>query len=492
MPAEAAFEARREMMSAADRVVYPVILSGGSGTRLWPMSRAQYPKQLLPLLSERTLLQEAALRVADRARFAAPSIVANDEHRFIVAEQLRLVDVAPRAIVLEPLGRNSAPACCVAALMLADSEPDALMLIMPSDHAISDIPAFGRAIAQATAAAKQGCLVTFGIKADRPETGYGYIKRGEPLAGVPGAFTVAGFVEKPDRKHAEAFLQSGDYSWNSGIFLFPVGPLLTEFERLQPEMLAACRDALAKAKRDLDFLRLDPAAFADAPANSIDYAVMEHTPHAAIVPVEMGWSDVGTWDALWQIGNGTKDGEGNVAIGDVILEDTKNCYVRAEQGLVTTLGVDDLVIVATGDAVMVAKRDRAQDVKQIIARLEQSSRSELLSHPLVHRPWGTYRSIHSGERVQVKHIMVKPGGILSLQMHHHRAEHWVVVTGTAKVTKGDEDLILHENESTFIPMGTRHRLENPGKIPLHLIEVQSGSYLGEDDIIRFEDTYGRA
>ena len=479
-------------MSAADRVVYPVILSGGSGTRLWPMSRAQYPKQLLPLLSERTLLQEAALRVADRARFAAPSIVANDEHRFIVAEQLRLVDVAPRAIVLEPLGRNSAPACCVAALMLADSEPDALMLIMPSDHAISDIPAFGRAIAQATAAAKQGCLVTFGIKADRPETGYGYIKRGEPLAGVPGAFTVAGFVEKPDRKHAEAFLQSGDYSWNSGIFLFPVGPLLTEFERLQPEMLAACRDALAKAKRDLDFLRLDPAAFADAPANSIDYAVMEHTPHAAIVPVEMGWSDVGTWDALWQIGNGTKDGEGNVAIGDVILEDTKNCYVRAEQGLVTTLGVDDLVIVGTGDAVMVAKRDRAQDVKQIIARLEQSSRSELLSHPLVHRPWGTYRSIHSGERVQVKHIMVKPGGILSLQMHHHRAEHWVVVTGTAKVTKGDEDLILHENESTFIPMGTRHRLENPGKIPLHLIEVQSGSYLGEDDIIRFEDTYGRA
>ena len=393
--------------------------------------------------------------------------------------------------MLEPLGRNSAPACCVAALMLADSEPDALMLIMPSDHAISDIPAFGRAIAQATAAAKQGCLVTFGIKADRPETGYGYIKRGEPLAGVPGAFTVAGFVEKPDRKHAEAFLQSGDYSWNSGIFLFPVGPLLTEFERLQPEMLAACRDALAKAKRDLDFLRLDPAAFADAPANSIDYAVMEHTPHAAIVPVEMGWSDVGTWDALWQIGNGTKDGEGNVAIGDVILEDTKNCYVRAEQGLVTTLGVDDLVIVATGDAVMVAKRDRAQDVKQIIARLEQSSRSELLSHPLVHRPWGTYRSIHSGERVQVKHIMVKPGGILSLQMHHHRAEHWVVVTGTAKVTKGDEDLILHENESTFIPMGTRHRLENPGKIPLHLIEVQSGSYRGEDDIVRFEDTYGR-
>ena len=473
-------------------LVQPVILSGGSGTRLWPMSRAEYPKQLLPLLSERTLLQEAALRVADRDRFAAPFIVANDEHRFIVAEQLRLAGVTPRAIVLEPLGRNTAPACGVAALMLAESDPEALMLVMPSDHAIADIAAFQQAIAQAAMAARQGRLVTFGIKADRPETGYGYIKRGAALAGVPGAFAVAGFVEKPDREHAEAFLRSGDYSWNSGIFLFPVGVLLKELERLQPAMLAACQAAIAKAKRDLDFLRLDRAAFAQAPANSIDYAVMEHTPQAAVVPAEMGWSDVGTWDALWQIGNGAKDSQGNLTIGDVILEETQNCYVRSEQGLVTALGVDDLVIVATGDAVMVAKRERAQEVKRIIARLEQDGRSELLTHPLVHRPWGTYRSIHSGERVQVKHIMVKPGGILSLQMHHHRAEHWVVVTGTAKVTKGNEELILHENESTFIPIGTRHRLENPGKIPLHLIEVQSGSYLGEDDIIRFDDTYGRA
>jgi mannose-1-phosphate guanylyltransferase / mannose-6-phosphate isomerase len=480
-------------MPAADPpVIHPVILSGGSGTRLWPMSRAQYPKQLLPLVSERTLLQEAALRVADRGRFAAPFIVANDEHRFIVAEQLRLVSVAPHAIVLEPLGRNTAPACCIAAMMLAQTEPDALMLIMPSDHAIADIDAFHAAIATAAAAAAKGCLVTFGIKADRPETGYGYIKRGSALAGVAGAFAVAGFVEKPDRKHAEAYLKSGDYSWNSGIFLFPVALLLKELERLQPEMVAACKEALAKAKRDLDFLRLDRDAFAKAPANSIDYAVMEHTPHAAVVPVEMGWSDVGTWDALWQVGNGTKDREGNLAIGDVILEESKNCYVRAEQGLVTTLGVDDLIIVSTGDVVMVARRDRAQDVKKLIARLEKDGRSELLTHPLVHRPWGTYRSIHNGERVQVKHITVKPGGILSLQMHHHRAEHWVVVTGTAKVTKGNEELILHENESTFIPMGTRHRLENPGKIQLHLIEVQSGSYLGEDDIIRYEDTYGRA
>jgi mannose-1-phosphate guanylyltransferase / mannose-6-phosphate isomerase len=480
------------MPADAKPVIHPVILSGGSGTRLWPMSRALFPKQLLPLLSERSLLQEAALRVAEKTDFAASIIIANDEHRFIVAEQLRSAGVTPRAIVLEPLGRNTAPACCVAALMLIESDPAALMLVMPSDHAIADLAAFRAAIGCAAAAAAKGNLVTFGIKADRPETGYGYIKRGAALSGSAGAFAVAGFVEKPDQKRAETYVKSGDYSWNSGIFLFPAAQLLQELERLQPAMVAACKEALAKAKRDLDFLRLDRDAFAKAPSNSIDYAVMENTPHAAVVPVEMGWSDVGTWDALWQVGDHAKDPAGNLAIGDVILEDSKNCYVRAEQGLVTTLGVDDLIVVATGDVVMVAKRDRAQDVKKIIARLEKDGRSELVAHPLVHRPWGTYRSIHNGDRVQVKHIMVKPGGILSLQMHHHRAEHWVVVTGTARVIKGNEELILHENESTFIPMGTRHRLENPGKIQLHLIEVQSGSYLGEDDIVRYDDTYGRA
>jgi mannose-1-phosphate guanylyltransferase/mannose-1-phosphate guanylyltransferase/mannose-6-phosphate isomerase len=307
---------------------------------------------------------------------------------------------------------------------------------------------------------------------------------------VDGAFEVAAFVEKPDRGRAESYVADPAYSWNSGIFLFPVKLLLSELERLQPAMVAACREALAKAKRDLDFLRLDRDAFGKAPSNSIDYAVMEHTSHAAVVPVEMGWSDVGTWDALWLVG--TQDDAGNVTAGDVVAEDTKNSYLRAEAGLLAVLGVEDLVVVATADAVMVSRRDRAQDIKQLVARLERGQRSELVAHPLVHRPWGTYRSIHNGERVQVKHIMVKPGGILSLQMHHHRAEHWVVVTGTAKVTKGNEELILHENESTFIPMGTRHRLENPGKIPLHLIEVQSGSYLGEDDIVRYEDTYGRA
>jgi mannose-1-phosphate guanylyltransferase / mannose-6-phosphate isomerase len=469
--------------------IHPVILSGGSGTRLWPMSRAQYPKQLLPLLTERTLLQEAGLRVADAKHFAPPLVIANDDHRFIVAEQLRLAGVTPAAIILEPLGRNTAPACCIAALSLADAAPDALMLVMPSDHAITDTAAFKVAVARAAAAAKTGKLVTFGITASRPETGYGYMKRGQPLAGAEGAFQVAAFVEKPDRARAETYVADPAYSWNSGIFLFPVKLLLSELERLQPAMVAACRDALDKAKRDLDFLRLDRDAFAEAPSKSIDYAVMEHTSHAAVVPVEMGWSDVGTWDALWMVG--TPDDAGNVIAGDVVAEDTKNSYLRAESGLLAVLGVEDLVVVATSDAVMVSRRDRAQDIKQIVARLERGNRSELIAHPLVHRPWGTYRSIHNGERVQVKHIMVKPGGILSLQMHHHRAEHWVVVTGTAKVTKDNEEMTLHENESTFIPMGTRHRLENPGKIPLHLIEVQSGSYLGEDDIVRYDDTYGR-
>jgi len=454
------------------------------------MSRALYPKQLLPLVSERSLLQEAALRVTDAARFAPPLVIANDEHRFIVGEQLRLCGVTPLATVLEPLGRNTAPAVCIAALLLLATEPDALLLVLPSDHAIGKVEAFTAAVDTAAAVARSGRLVTFGITADRPETGYGYIRRGAALAELAGAHEVAGFVEKPDAARAQSYLAAGDYYWNSGIFLFPARLVLSEIERLQPAVVAACRAALERAKRDLDFLRLDRDAFAAASSVSIDYAVMEHTPHAAVVPAEMGWSDVGTWDALWQVG--ARDAAGNTAFGDVLSEDTRNCYLRAETGLVATLGIEDLVVVATSDAVLVARRDRAQDIKRLVARLERDGRSELTTHPLVHRPWGTYRSIHNGARVQVKHIMVKPGAKLSLQLHHHRAEHWVVVQGTAKVVRGSEEILLYEDQSTYIPLGTAHRLENPGKIPLHLIEVQSGSYLGEDDIVRLEDSYGRS
>ncbi len=454
------------------------------------MSRARYPKQLLPLVSSRSLLQEAALRVAEQARFAAPLVVANDEHRFMVAEQLRLAGVTPSAIVLEPVGRNTAPAVCIAALTLLAEDPDPLMLVLPSDHCIADVPAFLAAVDRAAATARAGRLVTFGITADRPETGYGYIRQGAAIAGVEGAFEIAGFVEKPDRARAQAYLAGGDHVWNSGIFLFPAALLLHEMERLQRPTVIACRQAIETAKRDLDFLRLEGGVFAKAENISIDYAVMEHTRYGAVVPVDMGWSDVGTWDALWQIAG--RDPAGNVVLGDVLAEDVRNSYLRAEAGLVAALGVEDLVIVATADAVLVAHRDRAQDIKRLVARLERDRRNELAEHPLVHRPWGTYRTIHNGERVQVKHIMVKPGAKLSLQMHHHRAEHWVVVRGTAKIVRGNEELLLYEDQSTYIPLGTMHRLENPGKIPLDLIEVQSGSYLGEDDIVRFEDTYGRS
>ncbi|MBV8888706.1 MAG: mannose-1-phosphate guanylyltransferase/mannose-6-phosphate isomerase [Alphaproteobacteria bacterium] len=470
-------------------MIHPVILSGGSGTRLWPMSRSRYPKQLLSLFGRETLLQETLQRFADPVRFAPPLLVANEEHRFIIAEQSREIGVGPCAILLEPVGRNTAPAACIAALRLAATEPGAMMLLLPSDHAIGDLPAFRAAIERGAAAARAGYLVTFGITPRRAETGYGYIRRGAPLAGCPGAFAVAEFIEKPQAGAAEHFLAGGEYSWNSGMFLFPAALLVEELERLRPDIVAACRQALAAARQDDDFVRLDRVAFERCPAESIDYAVMEHTGRAAVVPADIGWSDIGSWDALWEMS--PRDEAGNAVIGNVVAEAASGCYLRSEAGLVAAVGIEDLIVVVTGDAVMVAPRNRSQEVRRLVARLIEKGREEVDALPTVHRPWGTYKSLHVGDRVQVKHIVVKPGGKLSLQMHHHRAEHWVVVQGTAKIVRGEQEMILTEDQSTYIPLGTTHRLENPGKIPLHLIEVQSGGYLGEDDIIRFEDHYGR-
>ncbi|HJU20831.1 MAG TPA: mannose-1-phosphate guanylyltransferase/mannose-6-phosphate isomerase [Stellaceae bacterium] len=470
-------------------MIHPVILSGGSGTRLWPMSRTLYPKQLLRLLGDHSLLQQTVRRVAERERFAAPLLVANEEHRFIIAEQLREIATEPHALLLEPVGRNTAPAACIAALILVESEAEPLMLVLPSDHRIDDREAFLAAVERAAAAARQGALVCFGIAPERAETGYGYVRRGAALASE-GAFAVAAFVEKPGAAQAQRFFASGEYFWNGGIFLFPARLYLDELERLRPDVVEACRRALAEAQRDADFIRLGKAALGACPADSIDYAVMERTQRAAIVPVAMGWSDVGSWDALWELSE--KDESGNAVLGHVVAEDTRNCYLRSEAGLVAALGVEDLVVIATGDAVMVAPRARAQEVKQLVARLAREGRAEAEALPTTYRPWGTFRALHNGARVQVKHIMVKPGGKLSLQLHHHRAEHWIVVHGTARVLRGEEQMILTEDQSTYIPLGTPHRLENPGKIPLHLIEVQSGSYLGEDDIVRLEDSYGRS
>ena len=471
-------------------MIHPVILSGGSGTRLWPMSRTLYPKQLLTLLGRESLLQQTVRRIVERETFAPPLLVANEEHRFIIAEQLREIAVVPRALLLEPVGRNTAPAACLAALALTETDPDPLMLLMPSDHTIGDVDAFVDAIGRAAAAAQAGALVSFGIAPERAETGYGYIRRDGELDGVKGVFAVAEFVEKPGPEQAEKYIESGEHSWNSGIFLFPARVYLDELERLRPDMVAACRQALATAQRDCDFIRLGKDAFSTCAADSIDYAVMEHTRRAAVVPVSMGWSDVGSWDALWEMGS--KDQHGNSLEGNVVAEETRNCYLRSEAGLIAAIGIEDLVVVATDDAVMVAPRNRTQEVRKLVARLVRDRRDEADALPTVHRPWGSFKSLHNGHRVQVKHILVKPGGKLSLQMHHHRAEHWVVVQGTAKIVRGEEEMILTEDQSTYIPLGTAHRLENPGKIPLHLIEVQSGSYLGEDDIVRLEDSYGRS
>ena len=464
--------------------ILPVILSGGSGTRLWPLSREAYPKQFLALAGEQTMLQATWQRVEPIAG-RAPLVVANEEHRFVAAEQLQQLGVVPQAILLEPVGRNTAPAIAVAALEATLEDGDPVLLVLPSDHVIADEAAFRAAVLSALPAAKEGKLVTFGIVPTGPETGYGYIKAS--LGGEVRA--VDRFVEKPDAETAQQYVQSGEYFWNSGMFLFKASRYLAELELFQPEMLAASRNAWQLARRDADFTRLDKDAFAGVPADSIDYAVMEKTADAVVVPLDAGWNDVGSWTALRDVS--PQDADGNAHHGDVIAIDCRNTYAYGER-LIALVGLDDVIVVETDDAVMVGRSDRMQEIKQVVARLKADARPEATWHRKVYRPWGAYDSIDNGERFQVKRITVKPGGTLSLQMHHHRAEHWVVVSGTAEVTRGDEVILLGENQSTYIPLGVTHRLRNPGKLPLELIEVQSGSYLGEDDIVRFEDTYGRS
>jgi mannose-1-phosphate guanylyltransferase/mannose-6-phosphate isomerase len=469
--------------------IFPVVLCGGAGSRLWPMSRQLLPKQFLPLVSEQTMLQETVARLRGLPGAQPPIIVSNHEHRFLVAEQLRAIDVRPRAQILEPAGRNTAPAVAVAALGLVREVPDAVMLVLPADHLIRDVAAFHAAVVKAAAVARTGALATFGIRPDHPATGYGYIERGAPIDGHEGAFRVARFVEKPDAATARGFLERGTYAWNSGMFVLGARRYLEELGRHAAAILEGSRKALDAAATDLDFVRLDAAAFADCPADSIDYAVMEKTDAAAVVPADIGWSDVGSWATLWEVGD--KDRDGNVLRGDVHIRSSANCYVRAEKRLVSVLGLRDAVVVETDDAVLVASKEEAQKVKDVVGHLDAHNRTEHVSHRRVYRPWGYYESIDDGDRFQVKRLMVKPGAALSLQMHHHRAEHWVVVSGTAKVTRGDDVMLLAENQSTYIPIGAKHRLENPGKVPLYLIEVQSGGYLGEDDIVRFEDVYRR-
>lgn len=470
-------------------MITPVILSGGSGTRLWPVSRKSYPKQFCPLLSEKTPFQETVLRARELGLKAAPIVVGNRDHRFIMAEQLREIGIEDSTIILEPVGRNSTAAMAAAAFWQAEKDEEAVLWFMPADAAIGGLDRLQLAMKQACQAAESNYIVTFGMKPSRAETGYGYIEQGTLLEGMDNAFKIVHFLEKPQKEQAEAFLKDGHYLWNSGMFMVRAGVFLKELERLAPDIYSSVKEALDISKADLGFVRLDETQFARAPSISVDYAIAEKTDRAAVIPASFQWMDVGSWDAVWELSS--KDDQGNATKGNVFLEKTRNCYVYSDGIVATVTGVDDLIVVVTKDAVMVSHRDHAQDIKTMVARLKERKQKEAQDHVQVYRPWGFYESLIQGERFQVKRIHVNPGEKLSLQKHFHRAEHWVVVAGTALVTRDDEQITVRENESIYLPLGCVHRLENPGRIPVTLVEVQSGPYLGEDDIVRLEDIYQR-
>lgn len=476
--------------SSENQKILPVILAGGSGTRLWPLSRELYPKQFLSLTGKNTMLQETIKRIQNLDGLDKPLVICNEKHRFLAVDQLREISCASN-IILESVGRDTAPAVAVAALTAIEDGNDPFLLVLPADHVIQEPHQFRKAVIAGVEHAAQGHLITFGIIPDKAETGYGYIKRGKQLTGDGNCqvFQVSNFVEKPDLKTAESYIASGKYDWNSGMFMFRASTFLEELDKFAPAMLSAVKLAYENRSVDLEFIRINAKAFASCPSNSIDYAVMEKTSEAVVIPLDCGWSDVGSWSAMLKIGQ-SNDGE-NALDGNVMVQDVSNCLIKSSHRLVAAVGVEDHVIVETADAVLVAHKEKAQDVKQIVESLRQTGQDEAVLHRRVFRPWGYYENIDISERFQVKRIVVKPGATLSHQMHYHRAEHWIVVKGTAKVTNGSESILLSENQSTYIPLGEKHRLENPGSIPLHLIEVQSGSYLGEDDIIRFEDLYGR-
>ncbi len=494
-------------------MIVPVILAGGSGTRLWPLSRRLYPKQLINLVDTKTMLQSTLLRLDNFPDVAGPVIICNETHRFMVAEQIREIGIPSALIILEPVGRNTAPAVALAALRAVSAEEDPILLVLPADHFIANPTIFHSALKAGLRFAEQGRLITFGIVPNAPETGYGYIRTGAPIScpseqpmknrinsinqcpsNSPSVFpvvsTIEEFVEKPDRKTAERYVASGNYFWNSGIFMFQASRVLTEMKIHVPDIVTACQTALSKGKKDLDFFRLDPSSFSACPSDSIDYAIMEKTGNGAMVPLDAGWNDLGSWEALWQVGR--KDAQDNVLKGDVVIEDVKNSYLHGTDRLIAAVGLENHIVVETSDAILISPRERVQDVKRLVDQLTKQDRIETLSHRKDYRPWGCNESIDAAERFQVKRVTVKPGAKISLQKHFHRAEHWIVVKGTARVTKDSEQFILREDQSTYIPVGTSHRLENPGKIPLELIEVRSGSYLGEDDIVRMDDVYGRS